>query len=66
MDSVSEENVSKLINDHESKNKELKIMKNLTIQKMWLTELDELSEQYLKYKVNREKSYTQNHKLNIT
>ena len=65
MDSVSEENVSKLINDHENKNKELKLMKDLTIQKMWLNELEELLEQYVKYKVNREKSYTQTTKIKL-
>ncbi len=65
MDSVSEENVSKLINDHENKNKELKMMKDLTIQKMWLNELEELLEQYVKYKVSREKSYTQTTKIKL-
>ena len=65
MDSVSEENVSKLINDHENKSKELNMMKKLTIQKMWLNELDELSSQYLKYKDNREKSYTQKTKIKL-
>ena len=65
MDSVSEENVSKLINDHENKNKELKLMKDLTIQKMWLNELEELLEQYVKYKISREKSYTQTTKIKL-
>ena len=65
MDSVSEENVSRLINDHENKSKELKLMKELTIHKMWSNELDELSEQYTKYKDNRQKSYTQTTKIKL-
>ena len=65
MDSVSEENVSKLINDHENKNKELKMMKKMTIHKMWSNELDELSGQYVKYKENRQKSYTQTTKVKL-
>jgi hypothetical protein len=32
---------------------------------MWLNELDELSVQYLKYKDNREKSYTQKTKIKL-
>ena len=65
MDSVSEENVSRLINDHENKSSELKLMKELTIHKMWSNELDELSEQYTKYKENRQKSYTQTTKIKL-
>ena len=59
MDSVSEENVSKLIQDHESKSRELKLTQETTIHNMWLNELDELLTQYKKYKEHREKSYNQ-------
>ena len=40
-------------------------MKELTIHKMWSNELDELSEQYTKYKDNRQKSYTQTTKIKL-
>ena len=59
MDSVSEENVSKLIQDHENKSHELKLTQETTIHNMWLNELDELLVQYKKYKEHREKSYNQ-------
>ena len=59
MDSVSEENVSKLIKDHETKSHELKVMKEMTIQNMWTNELNELMENYLKYKEQRLKSYVE-------
>ena len=59
MDSVSEENVSKLIKDHATKSNELKVMKEMTIQNMWTNELNELMENYLKYKEQRLKSYVE-------
>jgi len=50
MDSVTEENVHKLLKDKESKETELNVIKNTTVHKMWKTELDVLKEQYLEYK----------------
>ena len=38
MDSVSEENVDKLVAEHRTKSAELERIKNTTIQQMWLTE----------------------------
>lgn len=55
MDSVTEENVNKLNKEHESKQTELLSVKNTTIYKMWLNELEQLKEQYLEYKENRER-----------
>jgi DNA topoisomerase-2 len=56
MDSVTEENVAKLLKSKEDKESELEIMKLTTIQQMWITELDLLKEQYLEYKEERNRS----------
>ena len=50
MDSVTEENVDKLLKDKETKEAELNVIKNTTVHKMWKTELDVLKEQYVEYK----------------
>jgi len=42
MDSVSEENAKKLLNEKENKENELEILKNTTIENMWIMELEEL------------------------
>ena len=42
MDSVSEENVKRLLNDRDDKEKELITLQSTTIENMWLNELDEL------------------------
>jgi DNA topoisomerase-2 len=42
MDSVSQENAEKIIQDKNNKEKELEILKSTTIQEIWLKELDEL------------------------
>ena len=44
MDSVSEENVERILKDRDNKNKELAILKNTTIENMWLTEQEELKD----------------------
>ena len=56
MDSVTEENIAKLLKSKEDKESELEIMKLTTIQQMWITELDLLKEQYLEYKEERNRS----------
>jgi DNA topoisomerase-2 len=56
MDSVTEENVAKLLKDHQSKELELSIIQNTTIHQMWLTELETLKEEYLEYKEERERT----------
>ena len=50
MDSVTEENVDKLLKDKSSKEIELNVIKNTTVHKMWKSELDVLKEQYVEYK----------------
>ena len=53
MDSVTEENVEKLLNDKSNKETELEQIKNTTINKMWLNELNNLRELYIEYKAER-------------
>jgi DNA topoisomerase-2 len=55
MDSVTEENVEKLLKDHETKKQELAIVMNTTIYQMWNSELDKFQEEYLLYKEERER-----------
>jgi DNA topoisomerase-2 len=49
MDSVSEENVEKILKEHKDKEVELNIIKNTTIQQMWLKDLADLEELYDQY-----------------
>jgi DNA topoisomerase-2 len=53
MDSVTEENVEKLLKDKGNKEAELENIKKTTINKMWISELDNLREQYIEYKEDR-------------
>jgi DNA topoisomerase-2 len=55
MDSVTEENVEKLLTEKGNKDVELNVIKSTTINKMWSSELDNLSEQYLEYKEVRQR-----------
>ena len=55
MDSVTEENVDKLLKDKGSKEDELHIVKSTTIYQMWSSELDKLREEYLEYREERER-----------
>lgn len=55
MDSVTEENVEKLLTEKGNKEQELNVIKSTSINKMWNTELDNLSEQYLEYKEFRQR-----------
>ena len=55
MDSVSQENVEKLLNEHQKKEKELEKIQSTTIQEMWLNELKELGSAYTEYKEERRK-----------
>ena len=54
MDSVSEEEVTKLLKEEGDKKLELNIIKNMSIENMWLSDLVELEESYAKYKKMRE------------
>jgi len=53
MDSVTEENIDKLMKDHNSKENELYKIKSKTINEMWLEELLILKEAYNRYKEKR-------------
>jgi DNA topoisomerase-2 len=53
MDAVTEENVDKLLTDKGNKETELVQIKNTTINKMWVDELNNLREQYIEYKDER-------------
>jgi len=55
MDSVTEENIQKLMTEKDEKEKELNILTKITANKMWLNELNNLSKIYLLYKENRNK-----------
>ena len=58
MDSVTEENVAKLLKDHDDKMVELETVKGRTVQQMWLHELGLLETEYVKYREERERSIT--------
>jgi DNA topoisomerase-2 len=58
MDSVTEENVERLLNDKANKEKDLEIVKNTSISQMWNSELDNLREQYIEYKDERTRIMT--------
>ena len=70
MDSVTDENVGKLLKERGDKQTELHIVKTTTIQEMWLQELTFLEEEYIKYKDERERSImdkvVKNKKVKIT
>jgi DNA topoisomerase-2 len=53
MDSVTEENVERLYKERGNKEVELETIKATTINKMWLNELEKLSEEYAVYKEER-------------
>jgi len=55
MDSVTQENVEKLLREQDNKQLELENIKKTTIYEMWMTELDTLKAEYLEYKENRER-----------
>ena len=49
MDSVSEENVKKLLNEKEKKEKELSELSSKTVEQMWMKDLEELEVEYNKF-----------------
>ena len=53
MDSVTEENVEKLLKEKGTKEAVLEQVKKTSVQEMWSGELDRLTEQYLEYKTER-------------
>jgi DNA topoisomerase-2 len=54
MDSVTEENVERLNNEHADKVAELDYVKYTSTSQMWLKELDVLEKEYSKYREARE------------
>jgi DNA topoisomerase-2 len=56
MDSVTEENVAKILKEHGDKEVELEKIKTKTIENMWLDELETLTSEYEKYRDERERS----------
>ena len=62
MDSVSEENVEKLLKEYKIKEAELITVKAITIQQMWLKELEILENEYILYQKERELSQRGNTK----
>lgn len=56
MDSVSEENVEKLLKELDDNEKELDRIKSTTIEQMWLLELEILENEYQEYQKEREQS----------
>ncbi len=56
MDSVSEENVEKLMKEHHEKQDELERIKATTIEQMWLSELEILENEYQEYQKEREQA----------
>ena len=55
MDSVTEENVEKLLKEKGNKEQELNVIKGTTINQMWSSELENLLEQYFEYKEARQR-----------
>ena len=60
MDSVTEENVKKLMDDHAKMIKELEELENMTKEEMWLKELNELNQEYLLFKEEKERMMDNN------
>ena len=56
MDSVSEENVEKLLKEHGVKNVELQKVKSTTLEQMWLSELLILENEYVLYQKERKEA----------
>ena len=59
MDSVSEENVEKIMKSHEDKMKELEMCKKTSEAQMWMNELEILNVKYNDYKTIREKAMSE-------
>ncbi|MCJ7800914.1 MAG: hypothetical protein MUP82_00985, partial [Candidatus Marinimicrobia bacterium] len=53
MDSVTEENVDRLLKERGGKQTELEVVKSTTVHQMWKMELEQLKEQYVEYKEAR-------------
>ena len=54
MDSVTNENVDKLRKERDETMKELEVLRQTTLEQMWMRELDTLETKYTQYKKIRE------------
>jgi DNA topoisomerase II len=54
IDSVIEENITKLLNERDEKKKEYDLLYNTTTTQLWIKELDELYKIYVKYRFERD------------
>jgi DNA topoisomerase-2 len=63
MDSVTQENVDNIMKEKSDTEEELDKIRNTTLQKMWLVELNHLEKEYIKYKTKREKLLINNQKV---
>ena len=54
MDSVTQENVEKIMQDRNNKEQELVSLQKMSEKDIWLSELQNLEIQYMKYKKTRE------------
>jgi DNA topoisomerase-2 len=54
MDSVTQENVEKILKEKDDAEKELALLEKTTLEAMWLSELGDLRTAYLQYKSVRE------------
>jgi hypothetical protein len=54
MDSVSQENVDKIMKEKADTEMELNVLKSTTLEQIWLKELDVFEKEYLAYKSKRE------------
>lgn len=64
MDSVSEENVERLLKDKETKESELARLQSTTIENMWLSELDELKQMLVNVENKKTKPTINSNKSN--
>jgi DNA topoisomerase-2 len=55
MDSVTEENVDKIMRDSREMQEQLKILINTSLKQMWLNDLETFEKKYTVYKLQREK-----------
>jgi DNA topoisomerase-2 len=60
MDSVTEENVKKLLEEEQKMIKELEELENTTKEEMWLKELNELNHEYILFKEEKERMMDSN------
>jgi len=54
MDSVTEENVTKLLKNKEFKEEQVNILRKKSAENIWLEDLTNLKDNYYKYKIYRE------------